>query len=188
MSGCFADFWTCLSWLRQRADRSLSSPSSVLATCPWAPVVIIFTDTSGLCCCSMAESCWTLHDPMDCSTPGFPVLHCLPELAQTHIHWVSDAIQPPCLWSSPSPPALNPFQHQSLFQWVHSASGGQSIGGLASVSVLPMIIQGWFPLGWTGLSSLQSKKFWRVFSSTTIQKHQFLRLLFGPTLTSIHEY
>ena len=58
--------------------------------------------------------------PMDCSTPGFPVLHYPLEFAQTHIHWVGDAIQPSCLLSPPSPPAFNLSQHQGLFQWVGS--------------------------------------------------------------------
>ena len=62
-----------------------------------------------------------LCDPMDGSTPGFPVLHHLLELVQTHVHWVSDAIQPSCPLSSPSPPAFNLSQHQSLFQWVSSS-------------------------------------------------------------------
>ena len=62
-----------------------------------------------------------LCDTMDCSTPGFPVHHQLPELTQTHIHWVGDAIQPSHPLSSPSPPAFNPFQHQGLFQWVSSS-------------------------------------------------------------------
>ena len=74
----------------------------------------------------------------------------------------------------PSPPALNLSQHQGLFQWVSSASGGQSIGASVSAPVLPMNIQGWFPLGLTGLISLLSKGPSRVFSSTTIWKHQFL--------------
>ena len=69
-----------------------------------------------------------------------------------------------------SPPALNFYQHQGLFQWV---SGSQSIGASASASVLPMNIQGWFPLGLTGFISLQSKGLSRVISSTTIRKHQF---------------
>ena len=73
------------------------------------------------CCCSVAKSCPTLCEPMDCSMPGFPVLHQLPELAQTHVHWVSDAIQLSHPLSSPSPPALNLSQHQSLFQWVSSS-------------------------------------------------------------------
>ena len=62
-----------------------------------------------------------LCDPMNCSTPGFPVLHCLLELAQTHVCWVGDAIQPSHPLSSPSPPALNLSQHQGLFQWVSSS-------------------------------------------------------------------
>ena len=94
---------------------------------------------------------------MDCSTPRFPVLHHLPEFAQTHVHWVADAIQPSHLLSSPSP-ALNISQNQGLFPVNHLfASGGQSIGAPASVSVLPMNIQGWSPLGLTGSISLQSK-------------------------------
>ena len=63
-----------------------------------------------ICCYSVAQLCPTLCDPMDSSTPGFPVLHHLPELAQTHVHWVSDAIQPSCPLSSPSP-AFNLSQH-----------------------------------------------------------------------------
>ena len=59
------------------------------------------------CCCSVTQSCLTLWDPMDCSTPGFPVLHHLPEFAQTHVHWVADAIQPSRPLSSPSLPAFN---------------------------------------------------------------------------------
>ena len=65
---------------------------------------------------SVAQSCLTLWDPMNCSTPGFPVHHQLPEFTQTHVHWVGDAIQPFHPLSSPSPPAPNPSQHQSLFQ------------------------------------------------------------------------
>ena len=67
---------------------------------------------------SVAQSCLTLCDPMDCSTPGFPVQHQLPELAQTHVHRVSDAIQPSNLLSSPSPPTFILFQYQGLSQWV----------------------------------------------------------------------
>ena len=69
---------------------------------------------------SVAQSCPTLCDPMNRSTPGLPVHHQLPESTQTHVHRVSDAIQPSHPLSSPSPPALNPSQHQSLFQWVNS--------------------------------------------------------------------
>ena len=128
------------------------------------------------CCCSVAKSCPTLCDPMDRSTPGFPVLHYLPEYAHTHAHWVSDPIQPshPLTSFSFCPQSS---QHQGLFQWVRSfpmsrlfASGDHSIG--ASASVLPMNIQDWLPLELTGLTSLQFKGLSGVLSSTTIQKHQ----------------
>ena len=70
---------------------------------------------------SVAQSCPTLCDPMNCSTPGLPVHHQLPEFTQTHVHQVSDAIQPSHPLSSPSPPALNLSQHQGLFKWVSSS-------------------------------------------------------------------
>ena len=111
---------------------------------------------------------------MNCSTPGFSVLHSLLRFAQIHVHRVGDGIQPSCLLLSPSPPAFTLSQHQDLFQWVNFfASGGQSIGASASASVLPMNIQGWFPLGLTHLISLLSKGVSKVFSSTTIKKHRF---------------
>ena len=69
------------------------------------------------CCCSVTQSCPTLCDPMDCSTPGFPVHHYLLEFAQTHVHWVDDAIQPSHPLLFPSPLAFNLSQHQGLFQW-----------------------------------------------------------------------
>ena len=69
---------------------------------------------------SVAQSCPTLFDPMNCSMPGLPVHHQLPEFTQAHVHRVRDAIQPSHPLLSPSPPALNPSQHQSLFQWVNS--------------------------------------------------------------------
>ena len=109
---------------------------------------------------------------MDCSTPSFPVLHHLPEFAQTHAHWVGDSFQPSHPLSSPFLPAFNFSQHQGIFQWVSSyTSGSQSIG--ASASVLPVNSQGWFLLGLIGLISLQSKWLSRVFSSTIVHKHQF---------------
>ena len=72
------------------------------------------------CCCSVTKSCSTLCDPMDGSTPGLLVHHQLPEFTETHVHRVSDAIQPSQSPSSPSPPAFNLSQHQSLYQWVCS--------------------------------------------------------------------
>ena len=111
---------------------------------------------------------------MDCSTPGFPVLHYLPEFAQTHVHWVGDAIQPSHSLLPPSPPVFNLSQHQGLSQVVGSLyKMAEQLGASASASVLPMNIQGWFPLRLIRLNSLLSKGLSRVFSSTTIRKHQF---------------
>ena len=129
---------------------------------------------------SVTQSCPTLCDPMNHSTPGLPVHHQLPEFTQTHIHRVSDAIQP---WHSllfPSPPASNPSQHEyfpmsQLFTW-----GGQSTGLSVSASFLPKKSQGWSPSEWTSCISLQSKGLSRVFSNTTVQKRQF----FGAQLSS----
>ena len=86
---------------------------------------------------------------MDCSMPGFPVHHQLPEPTQTHVHWVGDAIQQSHPLLSPSPPVFNHSQHQGLFKLV-SSSYQVAIGASASASVLPMNIQDWFPLGRTG--------------------------------------
>ena len=76
---------------------------------------------------SVTQSCLTLCDPINCSTPGLPVHHQLPESTQTYVHRVSDAIQPSHPLSSPSPPAPNPSQHQSLFQWVNSSHEGAKV-------------------------------------------------------------
>ena len=90
---------------------------------------------SSSCCCSVAKSCLILCDPMNCSTPGFPLLHCLPEFAQTHVHWVGDAIQPSNLLSPPSPPAFNLSQHLGLFQWVGSLHQVSKVSELQFQSV-----------------------------------------------------
>ena len=120
---------------------------------------------------------------MDHSTPGLPVhLHLL-EFTQTHLPWVGDAVQPPRpLLLPPSIfPSIRVFSNESALRirW-------ESTGVSASTSVLPMNTQDWFPLEWTGWNSLQSKGLSRVFSNTSVQKHQ----LFGysPTLTSIQDY
>ena len=99
--------------------------------------------------CSVTKSCLTLHDPMDCSMPGFPVLHYLLEFAQTHMLWVGDAIQPSHLLS-PRSPALNHSQHPGSFpvSWFFK-SDGQNAGASASATVLPVNSQRWFPLGLT---------------------------------------
>ena len=136
------------------------------------------------CCCSVAQSCLTLCDPMDYSTPGFPVLPfpracsiscpqsrwCHPTISSYVILFSS------CLQTFP---ALGSFPKNQLF-----ASGGQTIGISASASVLPINIhiQGWFPLGLTGLISLQSQRLSIVFFNTTFWKHQFFS--FQPSLWS----
>ena len=112
---------------------------------------------------SVTQSCPTLCDPMDCSMPGFPVHHQLPEFTQTHVPWVSDAIQPSHPLSSPSPPVFNLSEHQGLFKWVSSSHQVAKVLESASTSVLPMNIQYWFPLGWTGLISLKNSP-WRIYA------------------------
>ena len=100
-----------------------------------------------------------------------PCPHQLPEFTQTHDHWVDDAAQPSHPLRSPSPqsfPASGSFPMSQVF-----ASGGQSIWVSDSASVLPMNIHDWFPWGLTSLISVQSKRLSRVFSNTTVQKHQF---------------
>ena len=119
---------------------------------------------------------------MNHSMQVFPVHHQLPESTQIHVHWVSDAIQPSYPLSSipfsschQSFPASGSFPKSQLF-----ASCGQSIGVSASTSVLLKNTQDWSPLGWTGWISSQFKGLSRVFSNTTVQKHQF----FGTQLSS----
>ena len=124
---------------------------------------------------SVNRSCPTLCYPMGCSTPGLPVHHQILKFTQTHVHWVDDAIQPLSsfvVWISSclqSFPASGSFQRSQFF-----VSGGQAIRVSASASVLPMNIEDWFPLGWTGLITSQSKGLSGVFSNTTVQKHQFV--------------
>ena len=123
---------------------------------------------------SVAQLCPTFCDPMNCSTPGFPVHHQLPcPLSR----WCHPTISPSVIPFSSCPkslPASGSFPMSQLF-----ASSGQSIRVSASTSVLPMNTQDWSPLEWTDWISLQSKGFSRVFSNTTVQKHQF----FGAQLS-----
>ena len=124
-------------------------------------------------CCLVAKWRPTFCDPIDCSTPGFPVLHHLPEFAQTQVHWIGNAIQPSHPLSSPSPPVFNLSQHQGLFQWVGSSYQVAKVLELQLQHQPFQWIFSWFPLGLTGLISLLSKGVLRVFFNTTIQKHQF---------------
>ena len=129
----------------------------------------------------------TLSNPVECSTPGFPVHHQLPELP---VHQISDALQPSYPRSSPSLPTFNLSQHQSFPRCQFFTSGGQSIGVLASASVLPMNTQNWFPLGCTGWTpccprdSQESSPTPKFKSISSLM----LSFLYGPALTSIHDY
>ena len=122
---------------------------------------------------SVIQSCPTLCDPMNCSPPGLPVHHQLPEFTQTHVHRVSDAIQPSHLLSSPSPPAPNPSQHQSLFNestlrmkwpkyWSFSFSINPSNEHTGLIS---------FKMDWLNLLAVQGN--FKSLLHTTAQKHQF---------------
>ena len=132
--------------------------------------------------CSVAQWCPTLYDPMDYSIPGSPVLHYLPEFAQTHVHWVDDAIQQsnPLF---PSSPALNLSQHQGLFWWVSSCQVAKAL----ELQLLHQSFQWTFRIDLIfllsrGLSkSPLEPKFKSINSSA-------LSLLYGPTITSIHDY
>ena len=108
-------------------------------------------------CSLVTQSCPTLCDPVDRSTPGLAVLHYLLEFSQTHIHWVGDAISPSHSLLSPSPPALKSFPASGSFPMSQLfESVAPSIRASASTSVFPMNIQGWFPSGLTELISLLS--------------------------------
>ena len=124
---------------------------------------------------------------MDCSMPGFPVHHKLPERAQNQTVRPSNYLILCC--PLPLLPSIFPASGSFLMSQFF-ASGGRSIGASASSSGLPMNVQDCFPLGLTGLVSLQSKGLSRVFSNTTVQKHQFYgaKLFFIVQLTSIHDY
>ena len=131
--------------------------------------------TSAVLCFSSVQSWPKLCNPVDCSTPGFPVHHQLPPKVYSNscpLSWwchptISSSVVPFSFCLQSFPPSGS-FQMSQLF-----ASGGQSIGVSASASVLPMSVQDRFPLGWTGWISLKSKGLSRVFSNTTVQKHQF---------------
>ena len=119
-------FFTCWAF---NVNKSLISRSSEIIE-PWEIVLWqwhlkrirhTFKSKRKFGSVQFTQSCLTLCDPMNCSMPRLPVHHQLPEFTQTHVHWVSDAIQPSHPLLSPSPPALNLCQHQSLLQWISSS-------------------------------------------------------------------
>ena len=123
--------------------------------------------------CSVARSCLTLCDPMDCRTPGFPVFGYILEFTHIHVSWVNDAIQPSHSLSPPSPLALSSSQHQGLFQWVSSS---HQTAKVLELQLQHQSFQRIFRvdfLGLTDLISLLSMGLSRIFSSTTVWKHQF---------------
>ena len=154
----------------------------------WSFVIIFFLMRSIMRDnCSVPKLCPIVCDPMNCSTPCFPVLHYLPEFVQI---MSIESMMPSnqlILWC----PFSSCLQSSSAYSYFPvsqlSASGDQSIGVSTSAWVLPMNIQGWFPLGMTGLISLWSKGLSRVFSRATINS-SVLTLPYGPTRTSIHYY
>ena len=128
---------------------------------------------------SVAQLCPTLCDPMNRSTSGLPVHHQLLEFTQTHVHRVSDAIQPSHPLSSPFPPAPNPSQHQSLFQWVNCS---HEVAKVLEYSFLPKKTQGWSPCSpRDSQESSPTPQFKSINSSA-------LSFLHSPTLISIHDY
>ena len=134
---------------------------------------------------SVAQLALTPCGPMDCNTPGFPVHHHFLELTQIHVHLISDAIHPSCPLSFHFSLAFKSLPASGSFLMSqHFPSGGQIIGASVSASVLPVNIQDGFPLVLTGLIFLLSKGLSRVFSNTTIQKHQFFGV--QPSLWSIY--
>ena len=116
------------SFVRNHQNTSqVTIPFCILTSNEWEFLLLHILSSIGCSQCSdfqfssVDQWCLTLCNPMACSTPGLPVHHQLPELTQTHVHWVGDVIQPSYPLSSPSPPACNLSQHQGLFKWVSSS-------------------------------------------------------------------
>ena len=140
---------------------------------------------------SVAQLCPTLCNPMDCSMPGLPVHHQLLEFTQTHVHWVSDAIQPSHPLSSPSPPAPNPSQHQGLFQWVSSS---HEMAKVLEFQLQHQSFQ-WTPRTYLLQDGLVGSPCSPRDSQESSPTPQFksinfsaLSFLHNPTLTSIHDH
>ena len=147
-----------------------ASKSIQIATTNLQIVNFKWTSSSSPLLSSVTQSCPTLWDPMDCSTPGLPVHHQLREFTQTHVHWVGDAVQPshPLLLPLSIFSSIRVFSNESVLhiRWPRYGSFCLSISPSNEYSDS-------FPLEWTSWISLQSKGLSRVFSNTTVQKHQF---------------
>ena len=161
-------------WLLARESESASSVlSHVDSIFPLRDVRRKALYLCGGSCLFVTKPCLTFCDPMDCSMPRFPDLHCLLEFLQIHVHWDGDAIQPSHPLLPPSLPALSLFQCQGLFQSVCSSHQVAKVLELQPQHQSFQQIFRLIPLGLTGLISLLSKGLSRVFSSTTTEKHQF---------------
>ena len=176
---------------RTLEDKTLSSFTSKINTFSPKDLEMFPASYFGTCEGNLSKCCvFGKSYSVDCSTPGFPLLHCLLEFAQTHIYWVSDAIQSSHPLLPPSP-ALNLFQHQGLFQWVSSShrwpkywsfsfiiSPSNEYSGLIS-----------FRMDWLGLLAVQGtlKSVLQPHSSKASINSSVLSLLCSPTLTSIHD-
>ena len=140
---------------------------------------------------SVAQSCPTLWDPMDYSKPGIPVHHQLPEFPQIHVHWVGDAIQPSHPLSTPSPPAFNISQYQSLFKWVSSS---HQLAKVLEFQLQHQSFQWIFRTDFLqdGLVGSPCCSRDSQESSPTLQfksiNSSALSFLYSSTLTSIHDY
>ena len=136
----------------------------------------------------VAQLCPTLCDPMDRSMPGLPVLHQLSEPTKTHVHWVSDAIQPSHPLSSPSPPALNLVQHQGLFQWVSSSYQIDKILELQH-QLFQWTLGVDFLSDWLGWVPCSPRDSWESSPAPPFNSINSLlpSLLYGPTVTSIND-
>jgi len=143
-----------------------------------------------ICCCwSISKSCPTLCDPMDWCKAVFIVLQYISEFAEIHVHWVGDAMQPSYPLLSPSL-TLSLSQYKCLFQWIRYLYQVTKVSDLHLQHQPFQWTFSWFPLGLTGLISLLSKGLSRVFSITTFKSvnSPAFSLLYGPTLTSVHDY
>ena len=141
------------------------------------------------CCCSRTKSCPTFCNPMDCSTPGFPVPHYLLEFAQTHVHWVNDAVKPSNPLLPPFPPAFNLYHHQGLFQWVDYSHQVAKVLELQYQS-FQWIFRVDFLLDslvWSPCCPRDSQESSPAPQSKSIHSLA-LSLLYGSTVTSVHDY
>ena len=128
----------------------------------------------------------TLYDRINCSMPGLPVYHQLPESTQTHVHWVGDAIQPSHPLLSPSPPALNLSQHQSLFQWLTSS---HQVVRVLEFQLQHQAFQWMFRTDWLDLLAVQGDSQESPPTPQLKRIHSLvLSLLYSPTLISRHDY